>query len=823
MLQLERDDCYGFPYAPYPLQRDFMRQVYETLEQGGIGILESPTGTGKTLSLLCPALAWIRRREKELLIERMMPTSTASFSSGWRTAAREEALEDDWAKEHLLASAKTQGEERWRRRMQLREQRRQRVRKAGTLTAAGTVHRDKVRRQAAPLHSTSTELRGSFTLDLTEAELSLEGPLALEQPFDDAFTDPDAQKNLTAFEGKLQLIFCSRTHTQLSQVLQEIKRLPEEHLPEGLSVVTLGARSNLCVNDAIRGRAKGAAHLNDLCRLAIQRSTAAHGGCTLKKQAQNIADAALTDLLDIEALAQRGRAQTGGGCPYYGSRLAVPEADVLLVPYASLVNAETRAKLGIRPEGSILIFDEAHNLLEAISEANSVTVTAPQAAAALDDIEAYLARYEARLNAVNAMKLRQLRQLCFHLHEHLGALSKPSAQTVGAFLVEIGADHFDLPDLSRFLESTELPRKVRGFAESRAAATQGSAVGASAVYALAELLNALRNSTCEDRIVLQPAASPGGGAEVTAASLRYLSLDAEVRFRSLLTSARAVIFAGGTLEPRAEFAPLYNDITMSAVRHFSGRHVVPPSHIFTRCVTHGADGRQLDFRKELRSNKEQLASLQSILATTAAATPGGAVFFFPSFEFLAAVASPTGARLGGREVFVEGRERGGQQGGARVNQSLSGEALLRAFAAAVQRDGGALLLAVSGAKLSEGINFKDELCRLVAVVGLPYPNASDLTLITKMKFLDTKRAAGAAGLSGREFYAARCMKAVNQCVGRSIRHAKDWAAILLLDHRYAHPGIQSGLSLWLREQAKVEPFNAVTEDLNAFYKARASP
>ena len=46
-------------------------------------------------------------------------------------------------------------------------------------------------------------------------------------------------------------------------------------------------------------------------------------------------------------------------------------------------------------------------------------------------------------------------------------------------------------------------------------------------------------------------------------------------------------------------------------------------------------------------------------------------------------------------------------------------------------------------------------------------------------------AGSAAGTSaGREYYEDLCMKAVNQCVGRVIRHAGDWAAILLVDARW---------------------------------------
>ena len=42
----------------------------------------------------------------------------------------------------------------------------------------------------------------------------------------------------------------------------------------------------------------------------------------------------------------------------------------------------------------------------------------------------------------------------------------------------------------------------------------------------------------------------------------------------------------------------------------------------------------------------------------------------------------------------------------------------------------------------------------------------------------------AAPLAGREYFEDLCMKAVNQCIGRVIRHRGDWAAILLVDQRW---------------------------------------
>lgn len=46
-------------------------------------------------------------------------------------------------------------------------------------------------------------------------------------------------------------------------------------------------------------------------------------------------------------------------------------------------------------------------------------------------------------------------------------------------------------------------------------------------------------------------------------------------------------------------------------------------------------------------------------------------------------------------------------------------------------------------------------------------------------------AAPAPTEASRQYYEDLCMKAVNQCVGRVVRHARDYAAVLLVDVRYA--------------------------------------
>jgi chromosome transmission fidelity protein 1 len=52
---------------------------------------------------------------------------------------------------------------------------------------------------------------------------------------------------------------------------------------------------------------------------------------------------------------------------------------------------------------------------------------------------------------------------------------------------------------------------------------------------------------------------------------------------------------------------------------------------------------------------------------------------------------------------------------------------------------------------------------------------------------------------GKDYYENLCMKAVNQCIGRAIRHAKDYACIFLIDSRYEGERIQKKLPKWIRD------------------------
>ena len=86
-------------------------------------------------------------------------------------------------------------------------------------------------------------------------------------------------------------------------------------------------------------------------------------------------------------------------------------------------------------------------------------------------------------------------------------------------------------------------------------------------------------------------------------------------------------------------------------------------------------------------------------------------------------------------------------------------------------------------------------------------------------------------------YENLCMKAVNQSVGRAIRHKEDYAAILFLDHRlvlllvrttsnqlsyrYSRPNIISQLPGWISRHLRVvDRFGPTIPQIRSFFKGK---
>ena len=65
---------FEFPFPPYDIQHQFMTALFNALNKGQLGIFESPTGTGKSLSLICGALTWFieYNKQRKLALEKLV-------------------------------------------------------------------------------------------------------------------------------------------------------------------------------------------------------------------------------------------------------------------------------------------------------------------------------------------------------------------------------------------------------------------------------------------------------------------------------------------------------------------------------------------------------------------------------------------------------------------------------------------------------------------------------------------------------------------------------------------------------------------------------
>jgi hypothetical protein len=68
-------------------------------------------------------------------------------------------------------------------------------------------------------------------------------------------------------------------------------------------------------------------------------------------------------------------------------------------------------------------------------------------------------------------------------------------------------------------------------------------------------------------------------------------------------------------------------------------------------------------------------------------------------------------------------------------------------------------------------------------------------------------------LSGAEWYSQQAHRAVNQAIGRVIRHKEDYGVILFLDSRFSEPRHQLGVSKWIRPQFKTSGGNGIGQTI----------
>ncbi|KAI1411607.1 DNA repair helicase [Hypoxylon sp. FL1857] len=858
------------PYTPYDVQEQFMYTVYDVLQQGEgqVGILESPTGTGKSLSLICAALTWLRNHKK------------SKFESSVAESAEKFKDEPDWIVNQMLKRKREEILKQWEE----REARLKKIRaKEKQLEERGSKRR---RLQDGSLRKNGkTDDDDEWLLDGGQDDDASQGD-------DDPSGFSKETRNLMGKLGmgplqakeeeedtggnEIKIYYTSRTHSQLTQFISELRRptfpasLPDSLLgdspcaeSEDIKHLPLSSRQRLCINPSV-SRLGSLPAINDRCTELQQPKS--NDKCQFVPNADNLSlthqfrDNALATLPDIEDLFELGKKLQV--CPYYASRTAVPGAEIITLPYPLLLQKTARDALGIKLEGSVVIIDEAHNIMDAVANVYASEVSLSGLKLARQMLGVYVKKFGKRLKGENRVMVAQVARVVDGLRDWLeNALEMKNDQGIvdpNVLLRSKGIDQINMYKLIQYIQDSKLAYKVEGYvahAESQDADNNSPKFSSTPMlHTLLSFLVSLNNLSSEGRIFYHRVSQSD-------IKLSYLLLSPTHAFSSIASSARAIILAGGTMSPFEDYtAHLFPNLAESKITTLSCGHVIPSSNL---CVwTLASSGPKTDpksmefeFSFQKRSNKSMISQLGIAILNICTAVPDGVVVFFPSYGYLDEVVAawseasasqpkPLWDRLQAKKAIF--RETKGGSSDEVLEQYteavLGNESKTTSKPSSGSTRNGALLLSVVGGKMSEGINFSDRLGRCVVVVGLPYPNIHSPDWKARIEYIESttlerlkssnpslpkSEALAAAKQAARDFYENACMRAVNQSIGRAIRHRNDYAAIVLADRRFGTDRIRAKLPGWIRgglvEGCENGGLGQMMGKLSGFFRSMGAP
>ncbi|KAK4687746.1 chromosome transmission fidelity protein 1, partial [Tremellales sp. Uapishka_1] len=761
-LPLETPASFNFPYLqPYDIQLQLMQTVFRAIEDGKIAIVESPTGTGKSLTLLTSTLTWLAAHQKRL--ETMAKDEL-------RAHLQDEDPDDPpWVVEHAYKTKMHELEAAHQARQARLAAARERDKDIRNSHSAGAF-----RRAGA---SKRVKLGQRDVLSITKEQADDEFLPVDENEKDDGngegvYLSAEVQKLMASYEATCpkaygedvedveeedipKIYYTSRTHTQLRQLTAELLKTSfpssasgdkEDTSSDGISMVPLASRKQLCINDKVRVLAKngGDEQINEAC-LDMQKSGKERCEYLPGQDDQgamlDARDAVLATVRDIEDLVVMGRRSCV--CPYYATRKAVKQAQLVTLPYNLLLQKNAREALDINLKDQIIVIDEAHNLIDTLLSIHSTNLPFAHISSALSQLQQYHQRFHNRLKPVHALWIQQtltvLRGLCKVCENKVKDRGKPELLEANDLMRRLGGggDQVNLMQLVGYLKESKLARKVSGFAEkmaeeqteSRGPRTTAAKHASIASFHLVEaFLLALTDARDDGRVLL----SIDETSKSPMATLKYILLNPAERFREIVEQARCVILAGGTMEP---------------------------TNLLTRVVMRGPRKVDFEFKYASREDEAILGDLGAVITSIVGLVPDGIVVFLPSYVFLEKVKSAwtqSGllTRLNDKkQVFYEPQTSGDVETVLR-EYALAISSCQAAQASGIRKKTGALLFAVVGAKLSEGINFQDSLGRCVIMVGLPFANVGSVELQERMKYVEGLPGAGKD--ASRELYEACC-------------------------------------------------------------------
>lgn len=222
---------------------------------------------------------------------------------------------------------------------------------------------------------------------------------------------------------------------------------------------------------------------------------------------------------------------------------------IVTLPYPLLLQKSAREALNLSVKNHVVIIDEAHNLMDAISNIHSVTVTLSQLQTSLSQLTTYARKFKTRLKGKNRSYVAQVIRLISSIADHLQSVFKNNLALEGSvrgsdLMAGKGVDQINPYKLTRFLQESKLARKVDGyvdFSQQQGETVSRAKTTTPVLFHVQSFLLSLMNPSAEGRLFYLKVED--------GIQLNYMLLDPTNHFREIVEEARAVILAGGTMSP----------------------------------------------------------------------------------------------------------------------------------------------------------------------------------------------------------------------------------------------------------------------------------
>lgn len=334
------------------------------------------------------------------------------------------------------------------------------------------------------------------------------------------------------------------------------------------------------------------------------------------------------------------------------------------MPYTTLLHEATRNSYGLTPDAlarCVIVFDEAHNVIDAINAMYSCTLSSAHLAAVDATVAAYFDKYRSRLGSQSVLWISSLMSVVKLLRSFLSrcgdevataatTIPSPSATepqqvfTIAEFITAAGLSTADFSGILRYIEGSGIARKLRGFthvsavagADSKADVTVESAYASpvAGFQAMQSLFSALLTTFEDGRVLFKPAVTDGD--TVKPCAFKFSLLNPGSRFAPLLEHARSIVLIGGTLQPIHNLtAQLLQSCDTRRIQTLSVGHVVPSDHVGAVCLSKSPSGGAFNFAFGSRDSATQLLELGQAIVNITSLVPQGSscVCFFPSYDF----------------------------------------------------------------------------------------------------------------------------------------------------------------------------------------------